>query len=154
MKISTQVILLAIVNAFVGSLLGVERSIMPWIAEQVFGVKSGFVVLSFIVAFGLAKITMNYYGGKLAGRFGRKKLLVAGWIIGAFVPVLFIFAQNWYWLIAANIILGIHQGLTWSMTLLMKIDQTDDSLRGKMVGLNEFSGYFALAISAFTTSRA
>lgn len=152
MKISTQVILLAIVNAFVGSLLGVERSIMPLIAEQVFGVKSGFVVLSFIVAFGLAKITMNYYGGKLAGRFGRKKLLVAGWIIGAFVPVLFIFAQNWYWLIAANIILGIHQGLTWSMTLLMKIDQTDDSLRGKMVGLNEFSGYFALAISAFLSS--
>ena len=146
-----QFTLLVIVNAFVGGMIGLERTIIPQIAEADFGLAAKTAILSFIVVFGVTKAITNYYTGALANRFGRKNLLVAGWILALPVPLLLIYAPDWNWIIAANIFLGISQGLTWSSTVVMKIDLVGEKDRGFAMGLNEFAGYIALAAIAFLT---
>jgi MFS family permease len=116
-----QFTLLVIINAFVGGMVGLERSILPQLAETEFGMIAKTAILSFIVVFGITKAVTNYYTGVLANRFGRRKLLIVGWIIGIPVPFMLMFAPNWNWIIAANILLGINQGLAWSSTVVMKI---------------------------------
>src|SRR5688572_29086724 len=146
-----QFTLLVIVNAFVGGMIGLERTIIPQIAEIDFGLAAKTAILSFIVVFGVTKAITNYYTGTLANRFGRKNLLVTGWILALPVPLLLIYAPDWNWIIAANIFLGISQGLTWSSTIVMKIDLVGEKDRGFAMGLNEFAGYTALAAVAFLT---
>ncbi|TBR14612.1 MAG: MFS transporter [Lysobacter sp.] len=143
--------LLVLVNAFVGAMVGLERSILPALAEQEFALAARSAVLSFIVAFGISKALTNYFAGRLSDRYGRKGVLVAGWIIAAPVPFLLMWAPLWSWIIAANVLLGISQGLTWSTTVIMKIDLVGDRQRGLAMGLNEFAGYFAVALSALAT---
>ena len=146
-----QFTLLVIVNAFVGGMIGLERTIIPQIAEADFGLAAKTAILSFIVVFGVTKAITNYYTGGLANRFGRKNLLVAGWVLALPVPLLLIYAPDWNWIIAANIFLGISQGITWSSTVVMKIDLVGEKDRGFAMGLNEFAGYVALAAIAFLT---
>jgi MFS family permease len=146
-----QFTLLVIVNAFVGGMIGLERTIIPHIAEADFGMAAKTAILSFIAVFGVTKAITNYYTGKWANRFGRKNLLIAGWILAIPVPLLLIFAPSWNWIIAANIFLGVSQGLTWSSTIVMKIDLVGEKDRGFAMGLNEFAGYIALAAIAFLT---
>jgi MFS family permease len=140
-----------VVNAFVGAMVGLERSILPAIAEQDFGLAARTAILSFIVAFGLTKAAANYAAGRLSDRFGRKHVLITGWLIATPVPFLLMAAPTWNWIIAANVLLGISQGLTWSVTVIMKIDLAGPRQRGLAMGLNEFSGYFAVALSALAT---
>lgn len=146
-----QFILLVIINGFVGGMVGLERSILPQIAEREFAIAAKTAILSFIIVFGVVKAITNYYTGVLASRYGRKKLLVAGWIIGIPIPFILMFAPTWNWIIAANILLGINQGLTWSSTVVMKIDLVGEKQRGFAMGLNEFAGYLSVAIVAFIT---
>ena len=146
-----QFTLLVIINAFVGGMIGLERSILPQIAEAEFHIAAKTAILSFIVVFGIVKAITNYYTGALANKYGRKKLLVAGWIIAIPIPFILMFAPNWSWIIAANVLLGINQGLTWSSTVVMKIDLVGEKQRGFAMGLNEFAGYIAVAIVAFLT---
>ena len=146
-----QFTLLVIVNAFVGGMIGLERTIIPQIAEADFGMAAKTAILSFIVVFGITKAITNYYTGALANRYGRKNLLVAGWFFALPVPMLLIYAPDWNWIIAANVFLGISQGLTWSSTVVMKIDLVGEKERGFAMGLNEFAGYVAVAIVAFLT---
>jgi MFS family permease len=146
-----QFTLLVIVNGFVGGMVGLERSILPRIAEEEFAIAAKTAILSFIIVFGIVKAITNYYTGVLANKFGRKKLLVAGWIIGIPIPLILMFAPNWGWIIAANVLLGINQGLTWSSTVVMKIDLVGEKQRGFAMGLNEFAGYISVAIIAFLT---
>lgn len=146
-----QFTLLVIVNAFVGGMIGLERTIIPQIATTDFGLAAKTAVLSFIVVFGVTKALTNYYTGAWANRFGRKNLLVAGWMLALPVPLLLIYAPSWTWIIAANIFLGVSQGLTWSSTVVMKIDLVGEKDRGFAMGLNEFAGYVALAAVAFLT---
>lgn len=146
-----QFTLLVIINAFVGGMIGLERSILPKIAEAEFHIAAKTAILSFIVAFGIVKAITNYFTGALANKIGRKNLLTIGWLIGIPVPFILMFADNWNWIIAANILLGINQGLTWSSTVVMKIDLVGEKQRGFAMGLNEFAGYIALAIVAFLT---
>ena len=144
-----QFTLLVIINAFVGGMVGLERSILPQLAETEFGMIAKTAILSFIVVFGITKAVTNYYTGVLANRFGRRKLLIVGWIIGIPVPFMLMFAPNWNWIIAANILLGINQGLAWSSTVVMKIDLVGEKQRGFAMGLNEFAGYASVALFAF-----
>ncbi len=146
-----QFTLLVIVNAFVGGMIGLERSILPALAENIFHIAAKTAILSFILVFGLVKAFANYFTGALANQLGRRNLLIAGWAIGLPVPFLLIYAPNWNWIIAANILLGINQGLTWSSTVVMKIDLVGEKNRGLAMGLNEFSGYLAVALVAFLT---
>ena len=146
-----QFTLLVIVNAFVGGMVGLERSILPEIAEKEFGLAVKTAILSFIVVFGITKALTNYVTGALANKYGRKKLLIWGWIMAIPVPIILMYAQNWNWIIAANIFLGINQGLAWSSTVVMKIDLVGEKDRGFAMGLNEFAGYLAVAIVAFIT---
>jgi MFS family permease len=146
-----QFTLLVIVNAFVGGMVGLERSILPRIAEDEFHLVASTAVLSFIVVFGIVKAFTNYFTGTLANKFGRKNLLIAGWIIGIPVPFILMTADHWNWIVAANILLGVNQGLTWSSTVVMKIDLVGEKQRGFAMGLNEFAGYIAVAIVAFFT---
>ena len=146
-----QFTILVIVNAFVGGMIGMERTIFPQFAELEFGVASKTAILSFITAFGITKAIANYYTGKLANRFGRKNLLVFGWIIAIPIPFMLIYAPTWGWVIFANALLGISQGLTWSSTVVMKIDLVGEKNRGLAMGLNEFAGYFAVGVVAFLT---
>ena len=132
-------------------MVGLERSILPQIAEVDFHIAAKTAILSFIIVFGIVKAITNYYTGALANKFGRKKLLVAGWITGIPIPFILMFASDWNWIIAANILLGINQGLAWSSTVVMKIDLVGEKQRGFAMGLNEFSGYIAVAIVAFLT---
>ena len=143
--------LLVLVNAFVGAMVGLERSILPLLAEQVFHLATRGAVLSFIVAFGLSKAATNYLAGRFSDRYGRKQVLVAGWLVAVPVPFLLMHAQSWDGVLAANVLLGISQGLTWSTTVIMKIDLVGPRRRGLAMGLNEFSGYFAVALSALAT---
>jgi MFS family permease len=143
--------LLVLVNAFVGGMVGLERSILPEIAEKEFGIAATSAILSFIVVFGVEKAISNYYAGALANRFGRKNLLVLGWVFAIPIPFILIYAENWNWIIAANVLLGINQGLAWSSTVVMKIDLVGEKQRGFAMGLNEFAGYFAVAVVAFLT---
>lgn len=146
-----QFTLLVIINGFVGGMVGLERSILPQIAEQEFAIAARTAILSFIVVFGITKAITNYYTGTLANRFGRKNLLVAGWIIGIPVPFILMYAPSWSWIIGANVFLGINQGLTWSSTVVMKIDLVGEKKRGLAMGINESAGYIAVALVAFFT---
>lgn len=143
--------LLVIVNAFVGAMIGMERSILPAIAEQEFHLVAKTAVLSFIVVFGVTKALTNYLAGRLSDRFGRKHVLIGGWFIATPVPFLLMWAPSWSWVLFANALLGISQGLTWSTTVIMKIDLAGPKKRGLAMGLNEFAGYFAVAGSALAT---
>lgn len=146
-----QFVLLIIVNAFVGGMIGMERSILPQIAEAEFHIAAKTAILSFIIVFGIVKAITNYYTGALANKIGRKNLLVIGWLFALPVPFMLMFGNSWNWIIAANILLGINQGLSWSSTVVMKIDLVGEKNRGFAMGLNEFAGYLAVAIVAFAT---
>jgi MFS family permease len=143
--------LLVLVNAFVGAMVGMERSILPAIAEQDFKLAARSAVLSFIVVFGVTKAFTNYLAGRLSDRWGRKHVLVAGWLVATPVPLLLMWAPSWTWVLVANALLGVSQGLTWSTTVIMKIDLAGSKRRGLAMGLNEFAGYLAVALSALAT---
>ena len=140
--------LLVAINAFVGAMVGLERSTLPLIGEADFGLASKAAVLSFIVAFGLAKALTNLGAGALAQRLGRRRLLIAGWAVALPVPVLIGVAPSWGWIVAANVLLGVNQGLAWSMTVVMKIDLVGPERRGFALGLNEAAGYGGVAVAA------
>lgn len=146
-----QFALLVLVNAFVGAMVGLERTVLPLLAEQEFALASRSAVLSFIGTFGLVKAFTNAAAGRLSDRLGRKGVLVAGWLIGLPVPFLVIWAPTWSWIVAANVLLGVNQGLTWSTTVIMKIDLVGPRQRGLAMGLNEFAGYLAVALAALVT---
>src|SRR3989440_1009100 len=146
-----QFTLLVVVNAFVGAMVGLERTVVPLIAQADFGLVSKTVVLSFLVSFGIVKALANLFAGQLADRIGRKPLLVAGWLAGLPVPLLIIRAPSWGWIVFANVLLGVNQGLCWSTTVIMKIDLVGPARRGLAMGLNEFAGYVAVSLSALLT---
>jgi MFS family permease len=143
--------LLVLVNAFVGGMVGLERTVVPLVGSQEFGLVLRTAIFSFIVSFGIVKAFSNLLSGALADRIGRKKVLVAGWILGVPVPFMIMFAPSWGWIVAANVLLGANQGLAWSMTVLMKIDLVGPRGRGLAVGLNEFAGYLAVGLTALAT---
>jgi MFS family permease len=143
--------LLVVVNAFVGAMIGMERTILAPLAEHEFHLAARAAVLSFIVVFGVSKAFTNYLAGRLSDHFGRKHVLVAGWLVAAPVPFLLMWAPSWSWVLLANVFLGVSQGLTWSTTVIMKIDLAGPHKRGLAMGLNEFAGYFAVAGSALGT---
>lgn len=143
--------LLVAVNALVGGMLGQERTVLPLLAERVFGLHGYTTALTFIVAFGLTKAATNFFAGTLADRYGRKPVLVAGWLVAVPVPLLLIWAPTWGWVVSANVLLGVSQGLTWSITVIMKIDLAGPERRGLAMGLNEASGYLAVAATALAT---
>lgn len=146
-----QFVLLVAVNALVGGMLGQERIVLPLLAEQTFGLTKYTGAMTFILAFGAVKAATNFFAGTWSDRYGRKPVLVAGWLIGLPVPLLLIWAPNWGWVIAANVLLGINQGLTWSTTVIMKIDLVGPARRGLAMGLNEAAGYLAVAATAMAT---
>ena len=143
--------LLVLVNAFVGGMVGLERAILPAIAEEEFELVARAAVLSFIVVFGLTKAATNYFAGRLSDLYGRKIVLVGGWLVALPVPFLLMWAPSWGWVVATNALLGISQGLTWSTTVIMKIDLAGPKQRGFAMGLNEFAGYLAVGLSALGT---
>lgn len=143
--------LLILVNAFVGAMIGMERSILPAIAEQEFHLIARTAILSFILVFGATKALTNYFAGRFSDRFGRKHVLVAGWLVAVPVPFLLMWTPSWSWILFTNALLGVSQGLTWSTTIIMKIDLVGPKNRGLAMGLNEFAGYFAVALSALAT---
>ncbi len=146
---ATQFWLLVAVNAFVGSMVGIERDVLPLVGQRVFGLASEAAVLSFIVTFGFTKALTNLYAGRTADSTGRKPLLVAGWLFAIPVPFLLMYAPSWGWIVLANVLLGINQGLCWSMTVVMKIDLVGPKQRGLAMGLNEFAGYLAVGVAAY-----
>lgn len=148
---ATQFALLMLINAMVGGMVGLERTVLPLVASQEFGLTSSVVAASFIISFGLTKAFVNLISGVLADRYGRKSLLVLGWVFGLPVPFLLMFASSWNWIILANVLLGINQGLAWSAAVIMKIDLVGSRQRGFAVGLNEFAGYFAVGATAWLT---
>ena len=143
--------LLVGVNALVGAMVGQERSILPLLARDAFDLGAASAILTFLVAFGITKAFANLAAGGLADRFGRKPVLVAGWLLGLPVPMLIIAAPDWSWVVAANVLLGLNQGLTWSTTVIMKVDLVGPARRGLALGLNEAAGYVAVAASALAT---
>lgn len=143
--------LLVVVNAFVGAMVGMERSILPAIAEQEFKLVAHTAILAFIIVFGLAKAFTNYFAGRLSDAYGRKVVLVIGWLIATPVPFLLMWAPSWNWILLANVFLGVSQGLTWSTTVIMKIDLAGPENRGTAMGINEFAGYFAVGAAALAT---
>src|SRR5690349_23931828 len=132
-------------------MVGLERSIVPLLGQRAFGLVSATAVLSFIVSFGVVKAASNLFAGRLSDRIGRKGVLVVGWLVGLPVPFLIIFAPSWGWVVFANVLLGINQGLCWSTTVIMKIDLVGPARRGLATGLNEFAGYVAVSLTAFLT---
>ena len=143
--------LLVAVNALVGGMLGQERTVVPLLAEREFGLRAYTAGLTFIVVFGLAKAAANYFAGTWSDRYGRKPVLVVGWLVAVPVPLLLIWAPSWTWVIVANVLLGASQGLTWSTTVVMKIDLVGSARRGLAMGLNEAAGYGAVAVTALAT---
>ena len=143
--------LLILVNAFVGGMVGLERTVVPLVGSQEFGLVLRTAIFSFIVSFGVVKALSNLLSGSLADTLGRKRVLVAGWVVGVPVPFLLMLAPSWGWIVAANVLLGANQGLTWSMTVLMKIDLVGPRQRGLATGLNEFAGYLAAGLTALAT---
>ena len=146
-----QFTLLVLINAFVGGMVGLERTLVPLIGSETFQLASTVAVTSFIISFGVVKAITNLVSGQLADTWGRKKTLVLGWVVGLPVPFLIMWAPTWEWIIAANVLLGINQGLSWSMTVIMKVDLVGPRQRGLAVGLNEFAGYLAVGLTAFLT---
>jgi MFS family permease len=146
-----QFVLLVAVNALVGGMVGQERTVLPLLATDVFGVNGATAILTFLLAFGVTKAVANLVAGAIADRFGRKPVLVAGWIIGLPVPLILILAPTWGWVVVANLLLGVNQGLTWSTTVIMKIDLVGPARRGLAMGLNEAAGYGAVALTALAT---
>jgi len=146
-----QFLLLVGVNALVGGMIGQERTVLPLLAEGEFGLTAFSSTLTFIAAFGIVKAATNFFAGTLSDRFGRKPVLIAGWIIGIPVPLMIIWAPTWSWVIAANVLLGVNQGLTWSTTIIMKIDLVGPAKRGLAMGFNEAAGYIAVALTALAT---
>lgn len=146
-----QFAILVLINAFVGGMIGIERTVVPLIGSEEFGITSTTLIISFIVSFGLVKAFANLLSGQLADRWGRKRVLVLGWLVGLPVPFMIMAAPAWEWIIAANALLGISQGLAWSMTVVMKVDLVGPKSRGLAVGLNEFAGYLALGLTALAT---
>ena len=148
---AAQFTLLVAVNALVGGMLGSERTVLPLLADRVFAVHGHAAALTFILAFGATKAVTNFVAGTLSDRHGRKPVLVAGWLVAIPIPAMLIWAPNWGWVIAANVLLGVNQGLTWSTTVIMKIDLVGPARRGLAMGLNEAAGYTALAATALAT---
>ena len=148
---ATQFSLLVALNALVGGMVGLERSVLPLVGRDEFALVSTSAILAFVVAFGAAKAVTNLAAGALAERVGRKRLLAAGWMLALPIPLLIALAQSWWWIVAANVLLGVNQGLTWSMTILMKIDLAGPRRRGLALGLNESIGYLGVAVAAFAT---
>jgi MFS family permease len=146
-----QFTLLVLINAFVGAMVGLERAVVPLIGEQDFGITSRAAILSFIGTFGLVKATANLFAGRLSDRVGRKRVLIAGWLAGVPVPFMVMWAPAWSWIVAANVLLGINQGLAWSTTVIMKIDLVGPKRRGLAMGLNEFAGYVAVGVAALAS---
>ncbi|MBC3911521.1 MFS transporter [Undibacterium umbellatum] len=143
--------LLVVVNAFVGAMVGMERTVLPAIAEQEFHLVAHTAILAFIVVFGISKALTNYFAGRFSDTYGRKVILIAGWVIAIPVPFLLMWAPSWNWILLANVFLGISQGLTWSTTVIMKIDLAGPGKRGTAMGINEFAGYFAVGMAALAT---
>jgi MFS family permease len=146
-----QFALLVGLNALVGAMVGLERSVLPLVGSEDFGIDSSAAILAFVVAFGAAKAFTNLGAGELAGRIGRKRLLVAGWLVALPVPLLIGLAPSWWYIVAANLLLGVNQGLAWSMTVVMKIDLAGPRRRGLALGLNEAAGYLGVAAAAFAS---
>ena len=146
-----QFTLLVIVNGFVGAMVGLERSVLPVLAREEFGLASRIAILSFLITFGIFKPAANYFAGNLSDRFGRKSVLVAGWLAALPVPFIIIFAPSWGWVVAANALLGINQGLAWSTTIIMKIDLVGPRRRGLAMGLNETAGYAGVSLVSLST---
>jgi len=146
-----QFVLLVIVNTFVGGMVGMERTILPQLAEEKFNLKAKTAILSFIIIFGISKAITNYFTGVLSDKLGRRNLLIFGWIIALPIPFILIYAPNWSWIIFANLLLGVNQGLTWSSTVVMKIDLVGEKNRGLAMGFNESAGYLAVGGVAFLT---
>lgn len=140
--------LLVLINLFVGSMVGLERTVLPLLGEKVFGLASASSALSFIVSFGFTKAIVNLMAGGIADRIGRKRVLLVSWTMGLFVPLLVIWAPSWWWIVVANMFLGINQGLAWSMTVNMKIDVVKSNQRGIAIGWNEFAGYSGVALAS------
>lgn len=147
----SRILHLVAINAFVGAMVGLERTVLPLIAEADFGIASRAAGIAFIATFGLTKATFNAFAGVLSERWGRKSLLVAGWIAGVPVPLVIILAPSWGWILFANVLLGVNQALTWSMTVIMKVDLVEPRKYGLVIGLNEFSGYAGMAVTAAAT---
>src|SRR5258706_14752147 len=146
-----QFALLVLINAFVGGMVGIERTVVPLIGSAEFGIASTTIVMSFIVSFGVVKALANLVSGQLADTWGRKHVLVLGWLAGLPVPFMIMWATSWGWIVAANALLGINQGLAWSMTVIMKVDLVGPKSCGLAVGLNWFAGYLAVGVTAFLT---
>ena len=146
-----QFILLIIVNAFVGAMIGLEQTVIPILGQDTFDLESNALILSFIASFGLVKALLNLFAGSISDKFGRKNVLILGWLFGLPVPFILLFASNWNWILFANVLLGINQGLAWSMTVNMKIDLVGTQQRGLALGLNEFAGYVSVALVGFLT---
>jgi len=148
---AAQFALLMLVNAMVGGMVGLERTVLPLVAKEEFGLASSSAAASFVVSFGLTKALLNLASGVLADRLGRKPLLVLGWLFGLPVPLVLMFAPHWGWIVLANVLLGVNQGLAWSAAVVMKIDLVGPKARGLAVGLNEFAGYLAVGVTAWLT---
>ncbi|CCW35443.1 Major Facilitator Superfamily transporter [Chthonomonas calidirosea] len=146
-----QFVLLIVINAFVGGMVGLERTVLPLIGTTLFRLPSDTITVSFIVSFGIVKAFVNLFAGTLADRFGRKRILILGWLFGLPVPFLLMWSKSWYGVNVANMLLGVNQGLAWSMTVNMKIDLVGPRRRGLAIGLNEFAGYFMVGLTAFAT---
>jgi MFS family permease len=144
--------LLVLINAFVGAMVGLERAVVPLLAADDFGQTSSTVILSFIVTFGIVKALANLFAGRMSDQIGRKRILVAGWVVGLPVPFIVIFAPTWEWVVFANVLLGVNQGLCWSTTVIMKIDLVGPARRGLAMGLNEFAGYGAVSLAALASA--
>jgi MFS family permease len=146
-----QFLILVLVNAFVGSMIGLEQTVVPLIGADEFGIQSNALVVSFIASFGLVKAILNLFAGKISDKWDRKNVLILGWLFGIPVPIILLLAPDWNWVIIANVFLGINQGLAWCMTVNMKIDLVGKEKRGFALGFNEFSGYLAVAVVGFVT---